>query len=145
MVIGFLNWKPSEAVVLFKSARLVIVSLSRKVSIWSLEINLFLGSFRVVLLVGSNDDDIFSSSLEYFAGMGFIDHFKFDFPPRTMYFSSKWNSHKTECFVSFQSLRLTNRVTVCSVRNFSKENETLGYVLFRSWHNQIDKMLLQIY
>ena len=108
-------------------------------SIWSLEINLSLGCFRVVLLVGSNDDGIFSSSLECFVGMGFIDHFKFDFPPRTIYFSSKWRSHKIECFlcfVGFQPLRLTNRIHSLFSSKFFKENETLWYVLFRSWHNQ---------
>ena len=108
--LDFLNWKQSRAVVSFKLVRLVIVSLSRKVSIWSLEINLSLGGFRVVLLVSSNDDSVFSGSLECFVGMGFIDHFKFDSPHQTMYFSSKWSSHKTESFVGFQFLRLTNQI-----------------------------------
>ena len=102
--VHWIFWTENNQEQLFRS------NLSRKVSIWLLEINLSLGGFRVVLLVGSDGDGIFSSSVECFVGMGFIDHFKFDFPPRTMYFSSKWSSHKTECFVGFQSLRLTNRI-----------------------------------
>ena len=72
-------------------------------------------------------------------GIQRLNHYKFDFPPRTIYFSSKWSSHKRECFlcfVGFQSLRLTSRIHGLLSSQFFKENETLWYVLFRSWHSQ---------
>ena len=132
MIIRIFELKTIRAVASFKLTRLAIAFLSGKVSIWWLDINLSLGGFRVVLLVGNNDEGIFSSSLECFVGMGFIGHFKFHFSPRTLYFFLKWSSHKTECFVGFQSLRLTNWIhSLFSLKFFKgKSNFVICFVLF---------------
>ena len=66
----------------------------------------------------------------------FIDHCSVHFSSRRECFSSKCNSHSTECFVVSQSLLLTKRIHYLRYSTFFKGKWNFAICFFSYWHNQ---------
>ena len=116
---------------MFKWSRVLTVSdFCKQSSSAGITDDRFFGGFQEVCWVGSIDWGNCSNSLAWFVGIGIKDHFILHFSLRMMYFSSKWSSHKTDCFVGFQFWRFTNQIHNLFSSVFFNRKQNFAICLF---------------